>query len=456
MATELTVSEPLDALPRGTSKFKSRRSRPNAREWVTARWGWMGLAGLLVSGLVIATAAGRTSVLLPSSVLQPVPGWLAGVFGHGMVDLGLGGLIAVLSMMFVSYAVTIRAVDQLSPRAVMIGIAGLNAVVLLAPPLFSTDVFSYVAYGRIGALYGTNPYLHGPTALQLDPLHSLIAARWVSTPTAYGPLFTALSYLLAPLTIAWNVLAYKAIAAISTLVIVVVVWRAARLRGLNSVKAAALVGLNPVIVVYGVGGGHNDLLMLAIMVTGVYVLLQEKQRTSGALIVAASAVKLTAGLLLPFALAQSARRRVGSVGLRAALTGVALAVAVAGALSFAAFGTGPLHLLDTLHDVQAHGGVNSFPGVILTVLGLGSLVGPVGLVLDIALVVGIFWLVWRVWRGELDWISGAGWATVGMLLTAGLLLPWYVGWLVPLAALSSDRRLFATSIVLTGIGLTTL
>jgi Glycosyltransferase family 87 len=358
--------------------------------------------------------------------------------------------------MFVSYALTIGAASQLSARPVLIGIAVLNAVVLLAPPLFSTDVFSYVAYGRIGALYGTNPYLHGPTLIQWDPLYQFIALRWVNTPTAYGPLFTVLSYLLAPLGIAWNVVAYKAIAAISTLVIVVVVWNAARLRGLNSVKAAAVVGLNPVIVVYGVGGGHNDLLMLAILVTGVYVLLQEKQRTSGALIVAASAVKLTAGVLLPFAVAQSARRRAGSIGLRSVLLGLALSIGIASLLSFLVFGTGPLHLLGTLHQVQAHGGVNSFPGVILTVLGLGKLIGTVSLVLDAGLVVCILWLLVRVWRGELDWISGAGWATVGMLLTAGLLLPWYVGWLVPLAALSTDRRLFTASLVLTGIGLTTL
>ena len=70
-----------------------------------------------------------------------------------------------------------------------------------------------MAYGRL-ALHGANPYLHGPSAIALDPVYPFIAARWMHTPTAYGPLFTALSYLLAPLDVAWNVLAYKAIAAI--------------------------------------------------------------------------------------------------------------------------------------------------------------------------------------------------------------------------------------------------
>jgi len=236
----------------------------------------------------------------------------------------------------------------------------------------------------------------------------------------------------------------------------VVVWNGARLRGLDPVKAVALVGLNPVIIVFGVGGGHNDLLMLAILLTGVYVLLRGKGRTSGALIVTATAVKLTAGLLLPFAFAESARGRGGARSHRAVLGGVCLAAGLAGGFSLAVFGTGPLHLLDTLQDVQDQGGVNSVPGFLAMLLGLGSLSGVIGLVLNAGFVISVAWLLRRVWIGELDWITAAGWATLALLLTAGLLLPWYVGWLVPLAALSNDRRLLAASIVMTGVGLTTL
>ena len=111
-------------------------------------------------------------------------------------------------------------------------------------------------------MYGFNPYLAGPHAIAGDPLYHYIGAKWIGTPTVYGPVFTGLSYLLAPLSIPASVFAYKAIAAISSLAIVALVWNGARLRGVDPVRAAALVGLNPLIVVYGVGGGHNDLLML--------------------------------------------------------------------------------------------------------------------------------------------------------------------------------------------------
>lgn len=422
--------------------------------------GWCGLAGLILGAAVIAVSAGRTDWLLPASVrllnsVGALPAWVAGVFGHSGIDLELGGLIAVLSLMFVSYAVAIRAADQLSPRAVLMAIAGLNALVLLAPLLMSTDVFSYVAYGRIGAVYGGNPYFHGPNAIALDPAYAFIATRWAATPTVYGPLFTALSYLLAPLSLAWNVLAYKAIAAISSLVIVLVVWKASVLRGLNPVRAVVIVGLNPVILVYGVGGGHNDLLMLAILVIGVYLQLAGYRRSSGASIVAATGVKLTAGLLLPFVVAHHARGR-GGRGLRALVTGACVAACVGGVLSFVFFGTGPIHLLSTLQKVQQGGGLNSIPGFLLTLVGLEHLSAAVGLVLTVVFGITVVWLVRRVWRGELDWITAAGWATAALIVTAGLLVPWYVAWLVPFAALSDDRRLWATAVVLTGIGLTTL
>ena len=58
-------------------------------------------------------------------------------------------------------------------------------------------------------------------------------------------------------------------------------------------------------------------------------------------------------------------------------------------------------------------------------------------------------LLRRVWRGQMDWIDGPAWATFAMLVTANSLLPWYVAWLLPLTALSTDRRLLRWTLILT-------
>ncbi len=421
----------------------------------SALGGRLGVAGLLLTGLVVSVSATRSELLLPTS-LRPIPDWLAGPLDGIGLRLGLAALVVAFVLMFVSYVVAMRAVHRLSARAVLASIVALHALVLLAPPLFSSDVFSYVAYGRMGVLHDANPYLQGPSALPLVALHPLIGAQWISTPTVYGPLFTALSYLLVPFDIAANALAYKAVAALSSLVLIAVIWRAARLRGLDSVKAVALVGLNPVIVFFGVGGGHNDLMMLAILAAGLYVLLLQRERSSGVLIVLAAAVKLTAGLVLPFALAGRHGSAGGGAAGRRLLIGFGAGAVAIAALGYALFGTGPLHVFGTLQGIQSQGGAHSIFGFLATALGLGAIVGPAGAVLTAAFAAIVAWLLWRVSTGRLDWITGAGWATAALLVTTQFLVPWYVAWLLPLAALSSDRRLLFVALALTGIGLTTL
>jgi len=420
----------LEALPAGT-----RTAALSARA---------GLAGVLLTGAALALSAARTNDLLPQSV-RPIPGWLAGAFANTGVPLGHAALITLFTLMFVSYVLAVRGAAGLSPRAVVASIAGLNALFLLAPVLLSTDIFSYQAYGRMGALYAANPYLHGPSTIMLDPLYPFIGSKWVSTPTAYGPLFTALSYPLAALDISASVAVYKLIASLAFLATVALVWNGARLRGLDPLRAAMIVGLNPLTVVWGLGGGHNDLLMLAPLVAGVYVLLQARQATGGAMFAVAAGIKLTGGLLLPFALARP------HVPKRRLLLGAGITSAVIAVLGFATFGTGQLHLLATLRQNQSIGDWQSIPGFISTQLGLGAVGHFVGILLGVVFVGVTCWLLLLVRRGRVDWIAGAGWATVVLLITAGSLLPWYIAWLTPLAALSPDPRLRRWTLWMTGI-----
>ena len=105
----------------------------------------------------------------------------------------------------------------------------------------------------------------------------------------------------------------------------------------------------------------------------------------------------------------------------------------------------------TLQRVQSEGDWHSIPGFIGTRLGLGTAGSVTGIVLGAAFVAVVVWLLRRVWQGRLDWIAAAGWSAVALLVTASSLLPWYVAWLMPLAALGGDRRLWRSAIILSGI-----
>ena len=444
----MSVQTPLGASSQSGSIELSPRTLDSQRESLDTRRGVLGIAGLLALGLLVSISAANTDSLLPESI-RPIPAALAGAFGTHGPDLHVGGVIAALSLMFLCYAFVVRAAEQLSARVVLMCIAALHALVLLAPPLLSTDIFSYQAYARMGSLYGANPYLYGPHAIALDPVFPYVGAKWSYIPSAYGPLFTTFGYVLAPLSIAASVLAYKSIAAVASLAIVALVWNLARLRAVNPVRAAALVGLNPLLVLYGVGGGHNDLLMQLALVGGMYVMLIGRERSGGGLMVLAAGIKLTAGLLLPFALAADGRLR-GRGGRRSFASGAACGLVLVGALGFSAFGTGIVHLLATLQKSQNEGDWHSIPGFISTRLGLGN-VGHITGYLLVAVFVGVcLWLLRRVWQGTTDWIAAAGWATIALLVTASSLLPWYVSWVLPLAALGRERRLLHATIALTG------
>jgi hypothetical protein len=60
------------------------------------------------------------------------------------------------------------------------------------------------------------------------------------------------------------------------------------------------------------------------------------------------------------------------------------------------------------------------------------------------------WTLWRVWRRGADPIRMAGCATAANLVATAWLVPWYLLWLLPLAALAADRRLTLVTLALSG------
>jgi hypothetical protein len=73
----------------------------------------------------------------------------------------------------------------------------------------------------------------------------------------------------------------------------------------------------------------------------------------------------------------------------------------------------------------------------------------VGIAAGVVFAAAYGWLVRAAWRGDMDWLAAAGWATVAMLLAVTWLMPWYVVWLLPFAALAGSRRLQGATVALT-------
>ncbi len=332
---------------------------------------------------------------------------------------------------------------RLGRRAIWGAIVLLIALFALVPPLLSHDVNSYVDYARLGVRHGLDPYVHPPSAAPSDPAFAEV--DWTGATSVYGPLFTLATYPLAWASIGVAVLALKVFAAVTTLALVAIVARIAPSRGVDPLRAAAFVGLNPLVLVHVVGGPHNDGAAMLLATIGVGVTLAGADLGGGASFVAAVGVKASAGLAAPFALL-GARRR-GRFLLGVLLGAVALVL-----ISLPAFG---LHWLSAVDVAGGNLDRNSHMSLPITVARLTGLDDVLLRHAALYIYVALFaWLLYRTWRGG-DWVRDAGWASAGALLATTWLLPWYLIWALPLAAISRDRTLQLLVLAITAFQLTT-
>jgi Glycosyltransferase family 87 len=423
---------------------RSDRALPGARSsgWQPAL---VSLCALLIvaatAEIVVDAAAGHTG-LVPE---QP-SNWLGGA---GELLGGRVFLIALLVMCgaYAGLLALARAGGRatLSKRGVVILLGALHVIVLAGPILISTDVFSYIAYARMGVEHAVNPYLHGPATISHDPVFKYVGHVWRHTATAYGPLYTLLSYPLAPLGVVGALWGMKLMAGFAGVAMLALTWRCAAARGLDPSWALLAVGTNPLYVVYTLAGAHNDLIMMLAMMGAVALTLvpvtPRREAWAGALIVAGALVKATVGALLPFMLI--ARRR------PAALLGAAGALALGALAGYAAFGSHGVNIVSALNRDAALVSPDSFANEIAHLFGKPGVFPIDHDLLKALLVLVLAHLAWRTWRGY-DWVAASGWALLAISVTSTWLLPWYILWPLPLAAVSRDRRLFASTLAVQG------
>lgn len=395
----------------------------------------LALAGPVVGILALVVAAAAAPSRLVPAARGGFPRWLSGPLA-GLVSRpsALAGA-AVMVALLAAYALAVVRAPRLGVRALLVAVVAAHVALLAGPPLLSGDVFGYLGYARLGVLHGVSPYTHGAAALGPDRVHPFVLWRDAHSP--YGPAFTLLTYALVPLGVAGGLWALKVLGVLASLACVGVVAASAP----APARATALVGLNPVLLAFAVGGAHNDLVVAALLGVAAACLARRAGLPAAALGVAAATVKLSALLVVPYAVAADRRR------LRTALVAAGAAVVAAG-VGLAAFGGSVTGMATTLLGQQRAVATHSVPAELGRAFGPGALPVAAHVALAGALVLVLVITLRRTWRGG-DAVAGTGWATVALLVTTTWLLPWYLVWALPFAALSGDRRLEGAILALT-------
>jgi hypothetical protein len=292
-------------------------------------WGWAGL------GLVGSALAAFTGTRLLGA--GAVKWWYTAGFptGHtgAKVLFWLG--IAALCVAWVGLG---RGLDG-ARLPQLWGIGALWCLpFLLGPPLFSHDVYSYLAQGTLVHL-GHSPYHDAPVTLAgLHHQHVLNAVDpfWRKTTAPYGPLFLGVISLMVGATgshLVAGAVAIRLLDLVGVVLLGAFVPRLARAIGTDPRRGLWLAMLSPLVLLQLVSPAHNDALMVGLMVAGVALALERRPLLGIALCAIAATVKVPAAVAIVFIVVAWTRTlpdnrdRMIAVGKAVAVT-VAIAAAI--------------------------------------------------------------------------------------------------------------------------------
>lgn len=418
---------------------------------------WSGLIAFVGVSLWLAAAPAVAGSRIVLATVGGSPDWLLGVFRFAGADSLAGGnagwtFYLPLMAAMVLYAVIVWRAEDFSLRVIWGVVIGLHAVFFLAPPLLSQDVFSYIAYARLGVVHDLNPYAYSPLDIPNDPVFGFAGSK--SAVNVYGPLFTLVTYPLASTGVATAFWTLKAVAVASSLGLLVIVQSIAKQLATSQVRAVVILGLCPATLVHVVGGAHNEALVMLLVFAGIATALgvfgAARSGLGGFVSALAIGIKASAAAPLPFMLAATRERSRMLIGMIGAFM---LTLATA----WIAFGSDSMGAVDLISSNQDLSSRWSIPHK--TVDGIELLFGSVDravatdvvrAVLVALLAVLVLYLLWRSYRRPDTWIENAGWATLGVLIASAWLVPWYLLWLLPFAALARSRALVCATVVFCG------
>lgn len=358
-------------------------------------------------------------------------------------------LVLVLGL-FTAYGLALLTVGGQRSRPLEGALFGVGALFLalqtMGPAMLSTDIFGYVVYGRILAFYQGDPYSDVSAVDPGDPYLPLWGVPHI--PSWYGPLWTLLSAGFSWLGgehIGLTVLLFRGLAVAAALGAGALLWSGLRQAAPHRAAQGLVFFLwNPLLVLEAGLSGHNDVVMAAPLLLGIWLHLRGRRALATTALTLSVLVKYITGLIVPLYVLMvlrdlsTWRDRWQYLALSAA--GTALVVAVV--LVLASPGL-EVPVVQAASNVSYYS--NNLQELLLWELGLGLAEGPGylhWLQLGAWVAFGAFWAV-AAYRAKslkelLVW-------SVAVVLAAYWLVvfefwPWHVIWALALAALVPTSR----------------
>jgi hypothetical protein len=404
------------------------------------------LLGLAMLAIYAAAVLGPFSLLANGARLTDLTDLTAPYPG-----LDVAVTVALIGL-FVLYWSAVRATqrDLASWTPIVLAFTAIfSGTLMFLYPVTAMDVYNYAVQGHVLAFDNLNPLVYPPASAGGDGFIAY-AGTWANSPSPYGPVWLDLTRAIAWIAgfdIVRAVLLLKALAGLAVLGTTWLLAMHATFGGRYSGALAAIIfGWNPLVQLELVGNGHNDAVMILLLVVALG-LLATRLPVFGAVALASSAlVKYLTVEALPLVLLGLLAEPGHPLRARIGRTAASLAAFVAtAALLFAPYWLGPI-TLDRVRVVELNY-LSSFSA--LAILLQPSLIGWLAYPrLAILILVGL-WQLDRLRRARTSVPSGLFEVAFATILLANHFAGWYLPMLVALAILAGDSRQIARAIVFT-------
>ncbi|WP_080794059.1 alpha-(1-_6)-mannopyranosyltransferase A [Corynebacterium pacaense] len=263
--------------------------------------------GLALTGSVLLTLGsfGAGAIRYRGGVLDALGlGFLAYGHGQGLSNavFAVGLLLTILTWVLLGrWLHQSGRTAEIRLRTVRNVLIATVSPLLLAAPMMSRDVYSYLMQGAM-LRDGFDPYTEG-AAVNPGPMLLEVSHDWRNTTTPYGPLHLWIGDVITSIVgdnVTLGVLCYKVVSVIG---FIAIAYGVSGIAGyFNSDRALALwIGVaNPVMVIHMIGGMHNESIMVGLVSVGILLVLRRRFMAGVALIAVATALKATAAIALPF------------------------------------------------------------------------------------------------------------------------------------------------------------
>jgi alpha-1,6-mannosyltransferase len=294
-STTSTTSAASTTSALSTDALTPRRLAP------TAVLGFVATLGV-VAGALLGGSAYETH--LPGAWFFGMPGGPFGSLGSTSPHPPIYAIAAVYGGIILLTRVWIGLLRQLSlhrgvpVKRVVVVMVIWALPLLLAPPLFSRDVYSYAGQGEMVS-HHIDPYVYGTGVLGSTPFSSMPDSIWTNTPSPYGPTFLSIDGLLNDASgheILPDVVLLRLLEVAGLALVVAATVSLARRLGRDPAGAVLLGAGSPLVLATLIGGAHNEALMLGFLLAGLAV-AQRWGTVPGVILCAAAAgVKSPAAL----------------------------------------------------------------------------------------------------------------------------------------------------------------